>query len=174
MPHSWDVRPDPNVPHVATCNICGVVVERELTAGGDRGVNYYTLPGHDRMRGLAPKCVGTFTVVADAIDTAPKITRKQKPAPKRLPAVTTKLAPTSHELFMSLAKSASTRAGWVLSDGSVQITPSQRGTLNYLKRLGLINIRKENKRTWVGFSDEGIAYASLHGVDINWMKIARM
>jgi hypothetical protein len=151
-----------------------VVVERVIPNGSDRGVNYYTLPGRERMRGLAPKCVGTFAVVADNTDAIPKIKRKPTPAHKAEPAVTTKLAPASHELFMALAKSASTRAGWVLSDGSVQITASQRGTLNYLKRLGLITIKKENKRTWVGFSDEGMGYASLHGVDINWMKIARM
>lgn len=174
MPHSWDVRPDRNVPHVVTCQLCGVVVERRFDENG-RGVNFYTELGLEPVRGLAPQCVGApVEMVADAVETKvrPKATVRKPVVRAVARSEIPQLASKSHQLFMTLAESASAWAGWTLTDGSVRTSPSERGLLNYLRKVGLINIKRErdSKRTLISFTDDGIAYASVNGVDLSWIS----
>lgn len=195
MPHSWDVRPDRDVPHVVTCNLCGVVVERRFDESG-RGLNYYTLIGAEPVRGLAPACPGAMPagLVAEEDAIAPSMirprptTRRPRPAVQRAttqrvaaqrvaatPTITQpevpQLAPKPHQLFMTLAENASSWAGWTLTDGSVRSTPSERGLLNILRKAGLINVKRERdtKRTMVSFTEVGIVYACNNGVDLTWI-----
>jgi len=64
MAHKWDQPVNRHVEHSVTCTLCGVFVERVLE--GNRGVNYNTVLGGERSRGLAPRCPGKIAV--DEVD----------------------------------------------------------------------------------------------------------
>lgn len=71
MAHKWNQPVNRHVAHSVTCTLCGVFVERVFE--GTRGVNYNTVAGGERVRGLAPKCPGKIAgaelaLAADAIN----------------------------------------------------------------------------------------------------------
>lgn len=66
MAHNWDLKPNRHSDHTVKCQLCLVVVERIIENG--RGVNYHTLPGEERQRGLAPKCPGVVEIDEPAIE----------------------------------------------------------------------------------------------------------
>lgn len=60
MAHKWNAPVNRHVQHAVTCQLCGVFVERVFE--DKRGVNYNTVAGGARVRGLAPKCPGAIVI----------------------------------------------------------------------------------------------------------------
>jgi hypothetical protein len=72
MAHKWNSPVNRHEAHAVTCQLCGVFVERVFE--GTRGVNFNTVFGGERVRGLAPKCPGAINVdeLELAADAAPE------------------------------------------------------------------------------------------------------
>jgi len=71
------------------------------------------------------------------------------------------LTPDSLELFLGLAEDAPNWSGSPL----VTVSPSQRGNLTHLKKLGLLETFVDEGCTFAVFTDAGRALAAEHGFD---------
>ena len=81
-----------------------------------------------------------------------------------------KLTAKSHELFMAYAEDAGNWQGTPLVGGNVGGSKSDSGNLLDLKKKGLVTTEQDEENRacqWLYFTDEGKAYARLHGVDLN-------
>jgi len=68
----------------------------------------------------------------------------------------------SLSLFIELASDAENWNGQPLLD----ITKEQRGNLSDLKKKGLMVTFRDEGCDWVDFTDQGIAFAAEHGIEI--------
>ncbi|NDG28208.1 MAG: hypothetical protein EB120_13660 [Proteobacteria bacterium] len=78
------------------------------------------------------------------------------------------LTEKSKELFLILAQDAGNWGGTPLLGGNFSFTKEDRGNLSDLKKKGLVYTFKEERDEFVGFTDEGKAYAATLGFDLNF------
>ena len=74
----------------------------------------------------------------------------------------TNISKDSLNLFIALASDADNWNGQPLID----ITKEQRGNLSDLKKKGLITTFRDDGCDWADFTDDGIALAAEHGINV--------
>lgn len=73
---------------------------------------------------------------------------------------------TSLQLFLALARDAGNWSGTPMLGGNVLVGTKGRGNVTQLKQAGLITTFVDRGDAFAAFTDDGIALAAEHGIDI--------